>query len=124
MRSLFLLLCILGSVLVFVSLAKAALPASADVVTELPSLLLLGGWIGGFRCLRTESDERIKLPRGAMATNQISSKDMQELLSRFQAVEDRQLERLEDVETLTDIIREHGITQSIVQFVKKYGTGG
>jgi hypothetical protein len=49
---------------------------------------------------------------------------MRELLTRFQAVEDWQLERLEDVETLTDIIREQGITKSIIQFVKKYGTGG
>jgi hypothetical protein len=49
---------------------------------------------------------------------------MRELLTRFQAVEDWQLERLEDVETLTDIIREHGITKSIIQFVKKYSTGG
>jgi hypothetical protein len=55
---------------------------------------------------------------------QISSKDMRELLTRFQAVEDWQLERLEDVETLTDIIREQGIAKSIIQFVKKYGTGG
>ena len=59
-----------------------------------------------------------------MATIQISSKDMRELLTSFQAEEDWQLERLEDVETLTDIIREHGITKSIIQFVKKYGTGG
>ena len=59
-----------------------------------------------------------------MATIQISSKDMRELLTRFQAEENWQLERLEDVETLTDIIREHGITKSIIQFVKKYGTGG
>ena len=60
-----------------------------------------------------------------MATIQISSKDMRELLTSFQSEEeDWQLERLEDVETLTDIIREHGITKSIIQFVKKYGTGG
>jgi hypothetical protein len=59
-----------------------------------------------------------------MATSQITSKDMRDLLSRFQAQEDWQLERLEDIETLTDIIREHGITRSIIQFVKKYGTGG
>lgn len=43
MRSLFFLICILGSAILFVSLAKAALTASAAVVTELPSLLLLGG---------------------------------------------------------------------------------
>lgn len=43
MRTLFLLICILGSAILFVSLAKAALTASAQVVTELPSLLLLGG---------------------------------------------------------------------------------
>jgi hypothetical protein len=43
MRSLFLLISILGSLILFVSLAKAALTASAEVVTELPSLLLLGG---------------------------------------------------------------------------------
>ena len=43
MRSLFLLICILGSAILFVSLAKAALTASAAVVTELPSLLLIGG---------------------------------------------------------------------------------
>jgi hypothetical protein len=49
---------------------------------------------------------------------------MRELLTSFQAEEDCQLESLEDVETLTDIIREHGITKSIIQFVKKYGTGG
>jgi hypothetical protein len=59
-----------------------------------------------------------------MATSQITSKDMRDLLSRFQAQEDWQLERMEDIETLTDIIREHGITRSIIQFVKKYGTGG
>ncbi|HEY6018914.1 MAG TPA: hypothetical protein VIY48_03195 [Candidatus Paceibacterota bacterium] len=62
-----------------------------------------------------------------MATIQISSKDIRELLTRFQAEENEkywQPERLEDVETLTDIIREHGITKSIIQFVKKYGTGG
>ena len=59
-----------------------------------------------------------------MATIQISSKDMRELLTSFQAEEDWQLERLEDVDTLIDIIREHGITKSIIQFVKKYGTGG
>jgi hypothetical protein len=59
-----------------------------------------------------------------MATIQITSKDIRDLLSRFQAEEDWQLERLEDGETLTDIIREHGITKSIIQFVKKYGTGG
>ena len=59
-----------------------------------------------------------------MATIQISSKDMLELLTSFQAEEDWQIERLEDVETLTDIIRKHGITKSIIQLVKKYGTGG
>jgi hypothetical protein len=62
-----------------------------------------------------------------MATIQISSKDMRELLTSFQAEEDEkdwQLERLEDVETLADIIREHGITKSIIQFLKKYVTGG
>ena len=59
-----------------------------------------------------------------MANFQISSKDMRELLTRFQTEEDWQLERLEDAETLTDIIRKHGITNSIIQFVKKYGTGG
>lgn len=59
-----------------------------------------------------------------MANYQITSKDMRELLTRFQAEGDWQLERLEDVETLTDIIREHGITKSIIQFVKKCGTGG
>lgn len=58
-----------------------------------------------------------------MANFQISSKDMLELLTRFQGVEDWQFERLEDVETLTDTI-EHGIAKSIIQFVKKYGTGG
>ena len=58
-----------------------------------------------------------------MATIQISSKDMRELLTSFQSEEeDWQLERLEDVETLTDIIREHGIT--IIQFVKDYIIGG
>lgn len=57
-----------------------------------------------------------------MATIQISSKDMRELLTSFQAEEDWQLERLEDVETITDIIRGHWITKSIIQFVKKYGT--
>ena len=61
---------------------------------------------------------------GAMATIQRSSKDLQDLLGNFKAEEDWQLERLEDVESLTDIIREHGITKSIIQFVKKYGTGG
>ena len=55
---------------------------------------------------------------------QISSKDMRDLLTSFQAEEDWQLERFEDVETLTYLIREHGITKSIIQFVKKYGTGG
>ena len=59
-----------------------------------------------------------------MANFQISSKDMQELLTRFQAVEDWQLERLEGVETLTDVSREHGIAKSIIQFVKKYCSGG
>jgi hypothetical protein len=62
-----------------------------------------------------------------MATIQISSKDIRELLTRFQAEEkekDWQPERLEDVETLADIIHEHGITEYIIQFVKKYGTGG
>ena len=59
-----------------------------------------------------------------MATIQISSKYMRELLTRFQAEEDWQLERLEDVETLTDVIREQRITKSTSQFVKKYGTGG
>jgi hypothetical protein len=49
---------------------------------------------------------------------------MRDLLSRFQAEGDWQHERLENVETLTNIIREHGITKSIIQFVKKYGTGG
>lgn len=43
MRTLFLLICILGSVILFVSLAMAALTSSAAVDTELPSLLLLGG---------------------------------------------------------------------------------
>lgn len=43
MRSLFLLICILGSAILFVSLAKATLTASAAEVTELPSLLLVGG---------------------------------------------------------------------------------
>lgn len=61
---------------------------------------------------------------GDMASIQISSKDMRDLLSRFQAVEDWQHERSKNVETLTEIIREHGITKSIIQFVKKYGTGG
>ena len=59
-----------------------------------------------------------------MATIQISSKDMRDLLTSFQSEEYWQLERLEDEETLTDLIREHGITKSIIQFVKKYGTGG
>ena len=63
-----------------------------------------------------------------MATIQICSKDMQNLLTNFQAGEDWQLGRLEDVETLTDITREYrvsdGIARAIIQFVKKYGTGG
>jgi len=59
-----------------------------------------------------------------MANFQISSKDMRELLTRFQAEEDWQLERLEDVEPLTDIIPEHGIASVIFQFVKKCGSGG
>ena len=42
MRSLFLLICILGSVILFASLATAALTASAAVGTEPPTLLLLG----------------------------------------------------------------------------------
>ena len=42
MRSLILLICILGSAILFVSLAKAALPASAEVVIGLPSLVLIG----------------------------------------------------------------------------------
>jgi hypothetical protein len=61
-----------------------------------------------------------------MATIQISSKDIRELLTRFHAEEkekDWQPERLEDVETLADIIREQGITKSIIQFVKKYVRG-
>jgi hypothetical protein len=59
-----------------------------------------------------------------MANFQISSKDMRELLTRFQTVEDWQLERLEGVETLTGVSREHGIAKSIIQFVKKYSSGG
>ena len=59
-----------------------------------------------------------------MAKFQITSKDMRELLTRFQAEEVWQLERLEDVETLTDIIREDGIASVIFQFVKKCGSGG
>ena len=68
-------------------------------------------------------EEEIGILVGQKATIQLSSKDMRELLTSFQA-EDWQIVRLEDVETLTDIIREHGITKSIIQFVKKYGTGG
>lgn len=59
-----------------------------------------------------------------MAIIRISSEDMRKLLTSFQAEEDWPLERIEDVETLTDIIREHGISKSIIRFVKKYGTGG
>ena len=59
-----------------------------------------------------------------MANFQITSKDMRELLTRFQAEGVWQPERLEDVETLTDIIHEHGIASVIIRFVKKYGTGG
>jgi tRNA(Ser,Leu) C12 N-acetylase TAN1 len=62
-----------------------------------------------------------------MATIQISSKDLQDLLGTFKAEEDWQLERLEDVETLTDIIREYRVNRArsdeiasaIIRFVKK-----
>jgi hypothetical protein len=60
-----------------------------------------------------------------MATIQIFSKDSQDLLISFKTEEDWQPEGLEDVETLTDIIREAGsveIARAIIQFMKKYGT--
>lgn len=57
----------------------------------------------------------------------ISSKDMRELLTNFQAEADSKLERMEDVQTLTDIIHEHvvnraqsdEIASAIMRFVKK-----
>ena len=66
-----------------------------------------------------------KLPNGgSMATVQIFSKDLQDLLVSIKTEENWQLEGLEDVETLTDIIRETGsdeIARAIIQFIKKYG---
>lgn len=61
-----------------------------------------------------------------MATIQIFSEDLQDLLVSFKTEENWQLDRLEDVETLTDIIREYcaskEIASAIIQFMKKYGT--
>jgi hypothetical protein len=68
----------------------------------------------------------IEITGGEMATIQIFSKDLQDLLISFKTEEDWQLEGLEDVETLTDIIREAGsveIARAIIQFMKKYGYG-
>jgi hypothetical protein len=59
-----------------------------------------------------------------MATIQIFSEDFQDLLVSFNTAENWQLEELEDVETLTEIIREtgsDGIARAIIQFIKKYG---
>lgn len=61
-----------------------------------------------------------------MATIQIFSEDLQDLLVSFKTEENCQLDRLEDVETLTDIIREYCVSKeiasAIIQFMKKYGT--
>jgi hypothetical protein len=65
----------------------------------------------------------------AMAASQISSKDLQDSLGNFKMEEDWLLDmlRLEDVETLTDIIsqdrvngaRSNEIARAIMKFVKK-----
>ena len=61
-----------------------------------------------------------------MVTIQLFSEDLQDLLVSFNTEENWTLDRLEDVETLTDIIREHclskEIASAIIQFMKKYDT--
>jgi hypothetical protein len=111
MRRLLLAFCFLASGFLFVSLAEAALTTT-----------ITGADPG---CLKTAPSPRVQ-NGGDMATIQIFSKDLQDLLISFKTDEDWQLEGLEDVETLTDIIREAGsveIARAIIQFMKKYGYG-
>lgn len=61
-----------------------------------------------------------------MVTIQLFSEDLQDLLVSFNTEGNWQLDRREDVETLTDITREHCVSKeiasAILQFMKKYDT--
>ena len=80
--------------------------------------------------MEEEEEERAKLVR-QKATIQKSGKGLEELLVGLKTKEDWQLERLEDVERLTDIIhtcrvnrvRSNEIACAIIKFVKE-GDGG
>lgn len=74
-----------------------------------------------------EEEDEIAVSARRKATNQKSGKGLQDLLSDMITKEDRQLERLEDVERMTGIIhmyrvkgaRSKEIACAIIKFVKE-----
>ncbi|MBP2669451.1 MAG: hypothetical protein H6Q80_1653 [Deltaproteobacteria bacterium] len=74
-----------------------------------------------------EEDEDNEISARRETAIQQSGKGLQDLLIRLNTKEDRQLERLEDVERLTDIIHAHRVKRArskeiacaIIRFVKE-----